>query len=441
MAQLVKSTVYLSLASLFDKVGSLILIPILTAALTVDDFGQLMTAISIVGLLSLVMYNGLHSALFRWYASWSEAWEKSLYEKYILVITGTIAIVIALITLLLNWLFPITKLLSVNFWLFFSVFMSAVVLIPYTLKTNVWVINGNSDYVMLFALVKTVSSVLFVWMLISIYPSPFTKPFVEIIIVGTLASILVYMILVQGPGLLSAPQKEIRTIIKSSFAYGWLSQISQIAYWVISSSDRFMLSHMIGANVVAVYSIAMIGVAPVFIVTSFNSVFSANYMRMHRDSVPIEQLNEYVTRYLLIGAIFIGVYKIMLYFYGKHIVQILSTSEYMMASEIMFFTADILLFYFSYLLFSRYFHALLKMKTIIYAMVFASIVNIILNITLIPIYEIRGSIYSSVASYFLLSGTVLLALYNQVGGRPLAPMLVCFTTFVLLNFVLDIYLI
>lgn len=72
---------YLAGASLVEKIGGFIIMPMLTVALTSEDYGSLMLAVSYVGVIMLFIYNGLHSALFRWYSMWQNLLIKSCMKS------------------------------------------------------------------------------------------------------------------------------------------------------------------------------------------------------------------------------------------------------------------------------------------------------------------------------------------------------------------------
>lgn len=408
---------YLTLASTVEKVGGFIITPILTLYLTTGQYGDLMIAISYAGFLSLMFYNGLQSSLFRWYSSWDEPWDKKLYEKSIFTIVVGAAVLLSTILVLINYVYPLESLLGINFWLLLLVLASNISLIPITLKSSVWVIDGRAYYNFVVSLFKTLVSVLLIWWFTKLYVSEYIKPLAEIASVLLIWCFFVWSFSTQYQGFREGPKKEIKSVLKKSFLYGWSVQISQLAYWVITSSDRVILGKLLGSTATAYFSIIMMGLAPIFVIISFNNSFSVAYNSMVTNGTNIRTINNILAKYLIYGSSSIFVYKLILYFFSDTIILILSNKEYLILSRYMHLTADILFLYYCYLLFTRYLHAKLKTKKIITVSTVAACVNVLGNYILIPLVGIKGSLYSSIFAYFVMAAVSLIFLFRDEGLR------------------------
>jgi O-antigen/teichoic acid export membrane protein len=431
--KVLSSATFLAASTLIEKAGGFLIIPMLTAALSVAQYGELMTAVSYVGVASLLFYNGLHSAMFRWYSTWSEKWDKRLYEKYIFIVINAIAILLGLLLLLLNQFLPLDKLLGIPFYLFYAVYWAAVFAIPFSIKQSKWIIDGKSVYCLVVSFLKTALLIAFVWSLIKSYPSPYIRPLGETFAIILLWFVVVYQYLFRYPSVKAVNRSEIYGVMKQSFTYGWSLQLSQIAFWFINSSDRIVLNHLSDASSVAYYSIIMtLGTFPMFLVTSFNNSFSAYYFRaVSSNEMSLAAVNKTITRYLLAGAGLLLLYKVLMYLLAKPVILIISTADYLGAAPWLHLTADILFFYFAYLLISRYLHYKAMTKAIVFITVFAAIMNVIGNIVLIPYYGLGAAIYCSIFSYFLMPAITFFYCVKHSSLKEFKGVLI---TFVLLSF-------
>ena len=431
---------YLAGASLIEKIGGFITIPILTASLVSKDYGSLMLAISYVGVIILFVYNGLHSALFRWYSMWQEEFDKRLYEKYIFIIINGIGFFVVAFLIFVNKIYNLNVVLKLDFWLLIAVLLGAILATGYNLKSTIWIIENKAYKNLLFMFVKTFLLVLGVYIFIKVYPFAITKPIIEIVILSVMSSFFIYSYLYSYPILKSVEYYKIKPVLKESLIYGWGLQVSQIAFWVITSSDRIMLANLTNNEFVAYYSILMIGIAIMFVVVAFNNSFSAYYNKMISENLSMEEINKYIFLYLLYGFLAIILYKLFLYFFSDNIILILSTKEYLVVSKYLYLTSDIILYYFAYLLFSRYLHAYKMVKIVISIMFISAILNIELNFILIPDYGILGALSASVLAYLSMAIISFYSMYKKIEFIYIKKLMILFIAIVFINFSFDILL-
>jgi O-antigen/teichoic acid export membrane protein len=432
---------YLAAASLIEKIGAFIIIPILTVAITSNDYGSLMLAVSYVSVIILFIYNGLHSALFRWYSMWQESFDKELYEKYIFYIVNIIGFFIICILLVIHTqLYNLDEILKIDFYLFILVLLSSISVIGFNLRSTIWIIENKAYRNLIFMFIKTILLVGGVYLFIDIYPYASTKPIIEIIVVGILSLYFIYSYIFKYPPLASVKINEIKPVLKESFVYGWGLQISQIAFWVISSSDRIMLANLTNNEFVAYYSILMIGITVMFIIVAFNNSFSAYYNKMISDNLSMKEINKYIFTYLLYGFLAIMIYKLFLYYFSDNIILILSTKEYLVVSSYMYLTSDILLFYFAYLLFSRYLHAYKMVKAVIFITIISAMINVGLNYILIQEYGILGALMGSIVAYLSMGIISFILMYKEIEFIYMKNLMILFILITVINFMIDIML-
>jgi len=439
--KILSSTGYLAATSLIEKIGAFIIIPILTVALTLNDYGSLMLAVSYVGVIMLFVYNGLHSALFRWYSMWQESFDKKLYEKYIFYIVSIIGFSVILFLIFIHTqIYNLDEILKIDFWLLMTTLIASMMLVSFKLRSTIWIIENKAYLNVIFMFFKTILLVGGVYLFINIYPYAITRPIIEIIVVGILSMYLIYSYVFKYPSHNSAEFIKIKPVLKESLVYGWGLQVSQIAFWIITSSDRIMLANLVNNEFVAYYSILMIGVTAMFLVVAFNNSFSAYYNKMISENISMKEINQYIFTYLLYGFLAVLVYKLFLFYFSDNIILILSTKEYLVVSKYMYLTSDILLFYFAYLLFSRYLHAYKMVKAVIFITLFSAILNVGLNYILIQEYGILGALVGSILAYLSMGIVSFILMYKKIELPYMKNLLVLFIGIVAVNFGIDILL-
>lgn len=429
---------YLAGASLIEKLGGIILIPILTSKLAPEKYGELALVLTYIGFISLFFYNGLQSSLFRWYGIWTENFDKKIYEKYIFYIVSFIGIIILGILSFINYfLYDLEQILKIEYSLFLVAYLSSLILVGYSLKSSVWIIDNKPQNNLIFMTLKTILSVGIVYIFIDNYTSPHIRPVADFLAIGFFSFVIYYQYIVKYPALNSINFNQIQPVLKESFVYGWGLQISQLSFWVINSSDRIMLAQLVDNKAVALYSILMLGTTIMFIVVAFNNSFSAYYNKMIHENYTIETINEYIFKYLIYGYVAVLLYKILLYYFGDSIILLLSTQEYLSMANLLYLTSDLIFFYFSYLLFSRYFHAHKMVKSIIIITILSAILNIVLNFIFIPMYGIFGALLGSLIAYFSMAFVSLSLLIQKIGFRYSKTILILYLILFFVNFSID----
>lgn len=431
---------FLAGASVIEKVGSFLTVPILTGCLTPVQYGELTASIAYVGMLSLIYHCGLSSSLSRWYSMWQESWDKKLYEKYIFTIITSFAIFVGWILILLNSFYPLSYLIGIDFNLFMAVFISGIFLIPFSIRSAIWAIEGKAFFSVLFGLFKTLFFLCLIYYFLPKFKSPFVKPCAEIISLFIISLFLFKSYYSRNyPKFKEVEFSKIKDVLKESFYYGFSMQLSQILFWIIASSDRILISRFLNNSAVGFYSILMISIMPVFLIVSFNNSFSVYYLKLMSEENNIKKACNYVFQYLLFGGIIIFIYKLFLYLFNKKIILLLATKEYLSVAGIFHFGADILFFYTAYLLFSRNLHFYKDNKAIIFIMIISSVINILGNILLIPIFGINGSFYASIFSYFVMAVISIGFLYREVKFPYVKGILAVFSGFSIVYILFDIF--
>ncbi|PGA45197.1 hypothetical protein COL88_26875 [Bacillus thuringiensis] len=187
--------------------------------------------------------------------------------------------------------------------------------------------------------------------------------------------------------------------LKDMLYYGGGLLLGQVSAWVLNLIDRFFIKGLISYSAVGIYSISYkIGmlINPVFI-APFAQVFTSFKFKAYKEIDGKDKIKKMFHIYNIIGCFCVFGLSI----FGKIGVNILATKEYLEAYKIIpliaisYFIWGIGQFY------SLGLHIANKMVSNSLIVVISAVVNIVLNIVLIPIMGINGAAVATIIAYMI----------------------------------------
>ncbi|MGY1464914.1 lipopolysaccharide biosynthesis protein [Bacillus toyonensis] len=187
--------------------------------------------------------------------------------------------------------------------------------------------------------------------------------------------------------------------LKKMLHYGGGMLLGQVSAWILNLVDRFFIKGMVGYSAVAMYSIAYkIGmlINPVFI-TPFAQIFTSFKFKVYKETNGKEKIQKMFHWYNIIGCFCIFGLAI----FGKIAISILATDEYLSAYKIIplitisYFVWGVGQFY------SLGLHIANKMLLNSVIVVITAIINIVLNILLVPKLGINGAALATIIAYLI----------------------------------------
>lgn len=187
--------------------------------------------------------------------------------------------------------------------------------------------------------------------------------------------------------------------LKDMLYYGGGLLLGQVSAWILNLIDRFFIKGLISYSAVGVYSISYkIGmlINPVFI-APFAQVFTSFKFKAYKEVDGKDKIKKMFHIYNIIGCFCVFGLSI----FGKIGVNILATKEYLEAYKIIpliaisYFIWGIGQFY------SLGLHIANKMVSNSLIVVISAVVNIVLNIVLIPIMGINGAAVATIVAYMV----------------------------------------
>ena len=189
-------------------------------------------------------------------------------------------------------------------------------------------------------------------------------------------------------------------------SYGAPFIFAELAYWLFSSIDRWMLASIVGVNEVGLYSVAFrFSTLALFVATAFGMAWSPYAVKLRSDH-PQRYRNMYAHILLMLIVVMLSVAGALALFSGE-ILNLLLAPEYAAAA-----TPLVILCFTTILQASQQVTAIgislaSRTKVFAYLVWLAAVLNIALNWLLIPVMGASGAAWATLLAYFFLSSGFL----------------------------------
>lgn len=387
-----ESMIY-STADFTSRAIAYVLIPVFTFYLTVDQYGQLALYQSLMGVLFILMMWGTGSSLGSFYHF------KEYKDNY-----PQIKSVAVRSLLCLNFIFLITAyLLITNIIELNRVLLALVLLASYfsVTKTSetIFFIHSHQPwkYFTLVTFYSTFNAILIFFVLkLKYYSEPLISIFSIYLFTNTI--IFIYFLL-RNKSIFR--EKSNLKLTKAIFAFGLPILPHAISQWILNFSDRFMLKGFLDYEAVGIYSLGYnFGMIMLVIIGSVGTSWGAHYLGMAEDDPQaFATLGVLASKiwyfYCLAGSVYV--------LWVKDLIFIATPPIYQASVPVAKWIIFSYLVYGSYLLFMNGLFAAKRTKLVPIASASAAIINIILNLFLIPAYGIIGAVIASFASFAIMA--------------------------------------
>lgn len=399
------SAVYV-IGDLVVKGSAFLLLPLYAHNLTPEDYGILAVATMVISVMTIIVSFGLTGAILRFYNQFEDPWERCRFYGVLwlfLILTGG-AIILTL---------------TLSGEAFFQVLFKQVPFDPY-IRMALWVVFFNAAFATippalfrardqakrfvafnLFSFSVTVA--LTIWLVVIQKEGAYGSISARLG-AAVLVAIVSSIILLKEVKLnLHIPFLKMALIYSLPFVPHLLSQ------WILSISDRAILERYVSLSELGVYSVGyQMGAAFLMILAAINYPFLSLYSRAATDVNEYKQIPRLITYYIMI-AIFIGLGFLLLV---EDVIVLILPSKYYLSGVI----ASWLIW--GFLMMSIYYPSTGTMvmtagrtRSVPFVTGIAAIINIILNLWLVPFYGVRAAIVSTIIGYIILA--VLMFVVSQ----------------------------
>ena len=390
----VKQTAIYSLGNLSTKLIGLILLPIYTEYLTTDQYGTLaLFEITSQILISLFSVN-LTTAMIRWCAL-----ERDELKERSIVFTAFFTTFI-ISSLLSVTLIPFSEQFSILFFqspdfinyftiLFLSSSLGLINLIPLSLLRL-------REKALFFSVINTLKFI--VILVLNIYFIVILQMGVEGIILSQLIGQLLLFI-ISAPFLIKNITFSLNIqILMEMIKYGVPLIFSNLFGLILINGDRYIIKYLLGDSSVGIYALGhkIASVINVFVLQSFQLSFLPLAFKKASDPDAKRFFSKILTYYVYILLIFV----LGLSLFSEELIKVLSANKDYWAS---YYVIPVIAFSFvfrgMYQVFVLGFHITKKTHSIALILFVCAVMNILLNIALIPSLDIWGSAIALLISF------------------------------------------
>lgn len=376
--------------------SSLILLPILTKNLSIQDYGIWVQVTITIGLIPALATLGLPFSMVRFLPVIKG---KKEISEYFYSLTG----VVLLTSLLVSFLFFLFAGFIGKYLFDGNIFIAQLLpIIIFFACINYLLINyfrtfNQMKIYSLFLFIQTYLNVILASYLIILGYGIFGAV-IGLLIAQIFIFIFMFLIIILDIGITIPRFQKIR----EHLSFGLPTMPSSMSYWIVDSSDRYIIGIILGTAFVGYYSPGytlgnLIAMFFFPIATVLTPMISKYYDNNEIDEV--KSLLKYSLKFFL----FLGIPSVFgLYFLSKPILLILTTSE--IASNGYIITPIIAIsaiFYGLYGIYSQIFVVEKKTKIIGVIWIVLAILNISINMILIPILGILAAGITTLLAYFL----------------------------------------
>jgi O-antigen/teichoic acid export membrane protein len=392
LKRLGKHSAIYGLGGLVSRILAVLLLPLYTRYLTTSDYGQIETLIALVTVLTIVLQFGISSAFFRFYFDAEDDAGRRLVLRTSFWFTMTMAtlglvVVAALATPIAQWLFHDAGATNL-------VRASAVALwaqLNYMQLTNLFRVEERSVAFVLASLTNiliTVGATLV--LVVALDKGPLG------VIVGNFTGTLVVYLALLGYRREQLGLQMSRPLLRQMNHFGLPLVPSALLLWVTNFSDRFFLVKLTDTSEVGLYSVGVrVASAMVLLLTAFRMAWPAFAYSIKNDD-EARQTYAWVLTYLVLVSTWIATGLTLL---SPWIVDWLTTPKFASASRVVGPLAFAAVSFGGYIVLAIGIGRARRTQFNWVITGVAALVNVVLNLTLIPPYGMMGAAIATAAAY------------------------------------------
>ena len=392
LRRLGKHSAIYGLGGLVSRILAVLLLPLYTRYLTTSDYGQIETLIALVTVLTIVLQFGISSAFFRFYFDADDVAGRRLVLRTSFWFTMTMAT--------LGLVFVAGFASEISTWLFGDagsaslVRASAVALwaqLNYAQLTNLFRVEERSVAFVLASLTNilvTVGATLL--LVVELDKGPLG------VIVGNFTGTIVVYLALLGYRREQLGLQLSRPLLRQMNHFGLPLVPSALLLWVTNFSDRFFLVKLTDTSEVGLYSVGVrVASAMVLLLTAFRMAWPA-FAYSIKSEDEARRTYAWVLTYLVVVTTWIATALTLL---SPWIVQWLTTPRFESASRVVGPLAFSAVSFGGYIVLAIGIGRARRTQFNWIVTGIAALVNVTLNLTLIPPFGMMGAAIATVAAY------------------------------------------
>lgn len=421
LIRLLKNTFFYSTEDILEKAVGFFLIPVYTAYLIPEEYGIIVMMSTFVSVLSTFYISGLQGAAVRYYFYYEEPEKRSSYYGALFTYLLIIPLFLSLPLLYFGEAIFSRAFQGIPFYPFgFMAVITAYFAGLLQLRLSLWVAGEKPLQTVIFNFSKFLLYLfLALFFVVGLRLGAYGK-----LLGGTITSGIFWL---AGAIFLLKEVKPCISLdyIKKSLSFGLPLIPHTLALMVLSASDRYMLEYFMGLDHVGIYSLGYsLGSIIFFISLSFDkSWYPFFFSRVEKKEG--KKIFSKIATYFFSFTMFA---TFILSIFAREIVSIMADPSYFEAYRVMPLVALGLMFNSFYLIPVKAVLYHNKTRLIPFITGAAALVNILLNLVMIPYMGIMGAAWATIVGYCFLF--ILVLIFSQ-GIYPInyeKKRLICFIT-------------
>jgi len=395
LKRLGKHSAIYGLGGLVSRILAVLLLPLYTHYLSTSDYGQIETLVALVTVLTIVLQFGISSAFFRFYFDSDDPAGRRLVLRTSFWFTMTMAtlglvVVTVLAPQISTWLFGnsgdanLVRASAVSLW----------AQLNYLQLTNLFRVEERSVAFVLASLSNILLTVGATLLLVVVLD----KGPLGVIVGNFMGTLIVYLALLgyrrEQLGLqMSWP------LLRRMNHFGLPLVPSALLLWVTNFSDRFFLVKLTDTSEVGLYSVGVrVASAMVLLLTAFRMAWPAFAYSIKSDD-EAKQTYAWVLTYLVLVSTWIATALTLL---SPWMVDWLTAPQFASASRVVGPLAFAAVAFGGYIVIAIGIGRARRTQFNWVVTGFAAVVNVTLNLTLIPPYGMMGAAIATLAAYVVM---------------------------------------
>lgn len=400
-----------SIGNLLFSAAGLISFPILTRLLTVEDYGLLALVATTLTFIVALAKGGLQHSVLRFYSEIKEGgqqWNLDNYYSTVLFGMGAIGVVVTILWFLFTQLAP-ASIWNDNLLQFLFGLTSILILIRTLDSVLVNIIRAKERTALynVYRVIKRYATLALILFVLFFITRELSGIFVATIFVE-LASLIVlayYLFYKKWPTIKEfSPQ-----LFKSMLLFGIPMLGYELAGIILNIGDRYLIQWYMGSAVLGTYAAAynLTEMVHGIVIAAFGQAIMPMYLRMWSEKGKNET-QEFIRRalyyyFLICLPIVAGLSAV-----GAELLTLLASTKYAEGSIIIPYIIVGLVIDGTIVLVGAGLYIRKQSKMLMLLVAISAIVNIVLNIILIPLYGIEGAAIATLISYTILAFTTFI---------------------------------
>ncbi len=216
-------------------------------------------------------------------------------------------------------------------------------------------------------------------------------------VISRLMSFIIYFFIVVRSLKLSINLPLAKKLIRTGLPY----VTGALCFFLIQYADRYMLEIFCGLKVVGIYSVGYsLGMVMILFVAAFSSAWTPYFNSFVNNQQEAKNLFGKVLEYYIMG---MGVLCLCMFLFAMPVVVVMTTEPFYGAYSVVGLIALSQLLYGCYIIFLPGLYFAKKSGKVNLIIIVASCINIILNLILIPKWNMLGATFATVVSFLAMA--------------------------------------